>query len=169
MRDIPILTLNCDNGLVLTTSILEGSPTYQKRANWSQTSIQNRSAPVIGYENSGPLSFSFSTSLYALSNAQSEVTDPSKAILSIVAPKKPGTVPPPICYLTYKHFMGEMFVCESVQVADPSDVWSPEGQPMHSRLTITLLELDLYNKSSDEYLSTSLIKSPYDAAVLNGG
>jgi hypothetical protein len=67
-------------------------------------------------------------------------------------------------------FQNWMCVVESVDASNPSDIWSKKegGIAMHAEISISLLEVDLYNKDGSEYVKSSNIILPYNSDSLYG-
>lgn len=146
-----------DLGVTFSTSVLKGSPKMGCRANWAKHKINNRAAPVIAYDDSDAITFSFTSDLFAIiASAKEEVADISKSLFGLVKPINAGVKPPSVCYLTYPAFglEGWMCVVESVDVSNPSDIWSKDDScAMHAEVSISLTEIDLWNVDAAEYLA----------------
>lgn len=144
-------------GLVLTTSVIGNSFRHSKSVNWSNTKILNRSSGVLNYSNSENETASFNIGLYAMNNADEEVAAAVKALKSLTFPIKPGILPPPLCFLSFGNIFNEWAcVVNSVGVAYPNDVWSPEGIPMVAEVSIAVIEVDVENRSASDVGSGSV-------------
>lgn len=159
-----LLILKSDT-FILNASVIGTSVSHSKTADWQSQPILNRASGVLNYNNSSNETLEFTIKLVAFTNALKEVVTPIKSLQSLVYPLKAGTIPPSICYLTYGGiFTSWMCVVTNVGVNYPDGIWSPEGYPMTAEVRMSLLEVDIENRSA---ISGTDIYTPFDSGVLH--
>ena len=140
-----------DLGFSFTTTSIDTAPNWAKSANWEETPIMNRSAPVVNYANSSSETFSISLKLYAFSRSNvAEIGNISKNLKDLVSPIEPGIAPPSRCRITYRpHFDNYLCVCESVSISGPETLhWDKDGNPMDISVELAFKEIDIINKKA---------------------
>lgn len=92
------------SGFNLKTSVLKSGYSFSKSANFSAQEIINRSSPVYTYRNSNAINISVNLELVAHDAAEwnaQKIASLQKALIGLTFPQKSGTLPPPLCYLTF--------------------------------------------------------------------
>ena len=139
----------------ISTDVLQENISFGKRASWNSQAIMNRSSGILTYASSEAMTFTVSFSLYAVSDT-SEIAEASRILRGLTTPLDPGTIPPTVCYLTYKAggFDNWMCVCSSADVSHPTPIYSKSGETFHATFTIALLEVDLDNVPATQFSGT---------------
>ncbi len=91
-------------GFSLRTSAIKNGITWRKSANFAAQEIINRSSPIYTFRSSSAIDITVNLDLFAHDsgswNAQ-KIAKLQKALTAITFPQQSGTMPPPICYVTW--------------------------------------------------------------------
>lgn len=160
--DQPLFVLTAQNGFSFSTSVVEGFSST-KSANYAQTSIMNRSSPIITYSNSAAIIVSVTLKLVALDAQNFKASDVAQIVQgfrSLCFPVNPGIEGPPLCYLSFGNkaeFNNWSCVCQSVN-PHPTELpmYDTDGSPFTTTINVSFLGIEFANVSTTDWGQGSL-------------